>query len=75
MTDRTKAQKAADKHHIANRALRKARSAPKKKRRIPKVAPTPTYGAASGSGKKTKPKKKPSVAKRLFKALKGDYLK
>ncbi len=75
MTDRTKAQKAADKHHIANRALRKARAAPKKKRRIPKVAPTPTYRAASGSGKKTTPKKKPGAVKRLVKFIKGDYTK
>lgn len=46
---------------------------PKRKRRVPKVAPSPTYTHAKSTAKPKK--KKPGAIKRLVKFVRGDYNK
>ncbi len=64
---------AVKKHHSANKMARKLKTAPPRKRRIPKVAPKPDYGGPVK--KKTPKKKKPGALKRAIKFIRGDYTK
>ena len=57
----------------ARQKARKLKTAPPKKRRIPKVAPAPDYGGPAK--KKTPKKKKPGALKRVIKFVRGDYTK